>query len=145
MLLLSNGKKKYSAKDLIKNVLEKPELISDIPKNALKRKISFRVIASEENQLVPIERNLLKKIETQLANKLGLKVDRSLPDLEVWFLTRIVAGKWDALNLSSLANTSIDKIITDPPWGFFGNTGVNLKKFYKDMALWSPEKNQQFM
>jgi len=33
--------------------------------------------------------------------------------------TKVVVGKWDGLNNSSLTNESIDKIITDPPWGQF--------------------------
>jgi len=46
---------------------------------------------------------------------------------------KIVVGKWDALNLTSLTNKSVDKIITDPPWGFYENKSINLREFYKSM------------
>ncbi|MFC1727269.1 RsmD family RNA methyltransferase [Patescibacteria group bacterium] len=185
---------------------------------------TFRVIASKENQLVSVNKKLLSELEDILSIKLKLKVNRSLPDIEVWFLTRseglgliglritktpnyektlhkgelrpelaslmcvlaelektdvifdpfsgygaiplecakgfkvkqIIAGekdekvfkllqdktkkmrpkiiveRWDAINLSSLTDNSVDKIITDPPWGLF-DENIDLRKFYKRM------------
>lgn len=47
------------------------------------------------------------------------------------FKSKIVVGKWDALNLSFLADNSIDKIVTDPPWGLY--TNIDIESFYLSM------------
>jgi len=211
--------------ELIKSAISGPEIISNVPKSALKGVKSFRVIASRENQLISVDKQILQKVEGLLEKKLKLEVNRTLPDVEVWFLTRkegygfiglrmtktpnyektlqkgelrpelanimcilaefkpsdvvldpfagygaiplecgrsfrvgqifagekdkevfkvlqektrdskpkMVVGRWDALNLSSLTNNSVDKIVTDPPWGFYGSQEQDLKTFYKDM------------
>lgn len=41
--------------------------------------------------------------------------------------------KMDALNLSDIKDQSITKIVTDPPWGIYGNRGGNIAQFYVDM------------
>jgi tRNA G10 N-methylase Trm11 len=45
----------------------------------------------------------------------------------------ITLGRWDATDLSSLTENSINKIVTDPPWGFYRKASVNLPDFYKKM------------
>jgi len=37
----------------------------------------------------------------------------------------------DALNLNKIADASIDKVVTDPPWGFFDNNIKDIPAFYK--------------
>jgi tRNA G10 N-methylase Trm11 len=39
----------------------------------------------------------------------------------------------DALDLNSLADNSVDKIVTDPPWGFYFGQGWDLSSFYTAM------------
>jgi len=223
LLLLLKGK--LTTQVLIRKTLRNPSLLSDIQTENLKGVKNFRVVASQENQIVSIDKQLLGKIETLLSKKLGLKVNRALPDVEIWFLTRsegfglvglritktpnyektlhkgelrpelahimcllaelkpldvvldpfagygaipmecikafsvrqvvasekdkgvfkvlqvkmsqnkkkVVLGRWNALKLSSLTNNSMDKIITDPPWGFYDNRNIDLRKFYKRM------------
>ena len=186
---------------------------------------TFRVIASKENQFISVDRFLLNKIESKIRFLTGLRTNRSLPDVEFWFLARsegygffgmrltrhqdlakslqkgelrpefanilnllsepskgdvfldpftgsgaipierskqfsfarIIAGdndltvikklkerikgknmrldvsRLDALRLSDLENLSVDKIVTDPPWGHFSNIDLNLKDFYGQM------------
>lgn len=220
-LLFKYYKKSFSSNDLVKQVFQQPDII---PVSRPKGFSSFRVIISKENQLTSIDKNLLSKVEALIAQKLHLKVDRTSPDTEVWFLTRnegysfiglrltkkpnyektlhkgelrpevanimclladlkpsdivldpfsgygsiplectnhfkiekffagekdkkvfeilrdktkvnkrIVLGKWDGLNLSALTNGSIDKIITDPPWGVYTNENTEISVFYKKM------------
>ena len=158
---------------------------------------TFRVVTSKENQPVPVNQRLMIDMEKQINKSLGLKPDRSSPQIQFWFLTRsegygffgirltrhpdyakvlekgelrpeitnilcllsepkksdifldpfaglgaialaradfpftqIYAGdinpknkhiqKMDATKLNDFDNESIDKIVTDPPWGFFG-------------------------
>jgi len=44
-----------------------------------------------------------------------------------------VVGHWDATRLTNFENRSIDKIVTDPPWGLHSGTELNLERFYEDM------------
>ncbi len=60
-------------------------------------------------------------------------------DKQVYFLlkekllkTGVVVGKWDGLNNNSFTNGSIDKIITDPPWGQFREIS-EINTFYRQM------------
>jgi len=46
---------------------------------------------------------------------------------------RVVLGKWDALNLNQLEDRSVDKIVTDPPWGLYSHQDVDLQAFYENM------------
>jgi len=41
---------------------------------------------------------------------------------------------WDALHLSEIANASVDLIVTDPPWGYYGNID-DIALFYEKMLL----------
>lgn len=212
-------------RDLIRSILSKPKLIPDASRPFLKRIGSFRVVASKENQLVSVDKQMLRQIEDLLGKKLRLEIDRTLPDIEAWFLTRregyglvglrvtktpnyektlhkgelrpelahimclladlkpsdvvldpfaghgaiplecsksfkvkqvfageidkkvfstlrkktennktkVVVGNWDALGLSSFAENSVDKIVTDPPWGFYDNSKRDLRVFYTAM------------
>lgn len=45
----------------------------------------------------------------------------------------IVLGRWDALDLHTFAPGSVDKIITDPPWGFYQSKLNDLETFYHGM------------
>lgn len=46
---------------------------------------------------------------------------------------RIKINYWDALSLETLSDSSIDKIVTDPPWGFYQAKKLNLGSFYTKM------------
>jgi tRNA G10 N-methylase Trm11 len=225
ILFNSLESKSSSVEKLINKFLKDSKSSLNFPKEALKGKRSFRIIASKENQIVSIDKKLLEKLEIMFSKNLRLQVNRSLPDVEVWFLERsegygfvglrvtktsnyektlhkgelrpelanlmcilaelkksdvvldpfagygaipfecargfevkkimagekdrkifkilqektntpkqkIVIGKWDALNLKSLTDDSVDKIITDPPWGFYDDKDINLEKFYRSM------------
>lgn len=186
----------------------------------------FRVIVSQENQTIPLDHQLLERAESKIGYSTHLKVHRTLPDIEYWFIlrmegaslfgaritplgrettrkydkgelrqelahllvllsdpqkedivldpfagsgalvlervqtfpyTKMFAGemkkdlaeelkrktKWgqpkitvetnDALNLNYLENNSINKIITDPPWGIFEKPQENMVDFYRKM------------
>lgn len=188
----------------------------------------FRAIVSKENQTIPIDRSLLEKIEAKIFYSTHLKVHRTLPDIEFWFIFRkegisifgaritplgkettrkynkgelrqelahllvllsdyqkedivldpfagsgaivlervqsfpykkffasdnkedlveelkrktkwgqqkIIVEKHDALNLNNLDSGSINKIITDPPWGLFEKPQEDMVDFYKRMLL----------
>lgn len=45
----------------------------------------------------------------------------------------IAIGRWDALDLQTFAPESVDKIITDPPWGIYRAPHTNHMKFYRRM------------
>ena len=47
----------------------------------------------------------------------------------------ITIGRWDALDLHSFAPESMDKIITDPPWGSYQSQLNDLEGFLRNMLL----------
>ena len=188
----------------------------------------FRVIVSKENETIAIDRKLLEKTEGKIFYSTHLKVHRTLPDIEYWFIFRkegislfgaritplgkeatrkyekgelrqelanllvllsdpkkedavldpfagsgaivlervqtfpytkmyasdmkedliddlqrktkwgqqkIFVEKRDALNLDNLENNSINKIITDPPWGIYEKPQEDMIDFYKKIFL----------
>ena len=46
---------------------------------------------------------------------------------------KFVVGRWDALDLRTFAPESVDKVITDPPWGFYQSQLSDLEKFHRGM------------
>lgn len=48
----------------------------------------FRVIVSKENETIAIDRQLLEKAEGKIFYSTHLKVHRTLPDIEYWFIFR---------------------------------------------------------
>lgn len=68
-------------------VLDDRDLSSDLAQQSSRAR-TFRVIASEENKLVSANRAVLKRLEAVIAAATGLRVNRSKPDVEFWFLTR---------------------------------------------------------
>lgn len=214
-----------SLKALMQQTSADPDIAAKIKKHILTKNCSFRVVTSQENQLVSVDKDLLKNLEELFGRTAKLKVNRANPDYEIWFLARsegyglaglritktpnyektlqkgelrpelanlmclmaepktsdivldpfagygaiplecaksfsvgkviagekdqsvfqilqerikktglkVLAGRWDALSLNSLASGSVDKIVTDPPWGFYGDTNIDLEKFYKNM------------
>lgn len=212
-----------STEEFIKDILDNAKLLALIPNEVYKGNKTFRIIASNENQIVKVNNGLLQKAEDFFSNKLKLRLDKSNPDLEVWFIKRsegfglvglrigkklnyekylhkgelrpelanlmcliaelkttdtvldpfagygaipiecakffsvskviageidksvfnilkekvgkekVILGRWNALNLNSLTDNSIDKIVTDPPWGLYGNKDMDINHFYEDM------------
>ena len=49
---------------------------------------TFRIICSDENQLVSVDRALLGRVESQISSIRGMRVNRGNPDMEFWFLSR---------------------------------------------------------
>lgn len=45
----------------------------------------------------------------------------------------ITIGRWDALDLHSFAPETVDKIITDPPWGLYQSQLTDLERFLRNM------------
>ena len=207
---------------MIKQVLsEKVKLPARLPSNWR----TFRIITSQENQLVSVDKQLVANLEENIRKNFGLKLNRSLPQVEFWFLSRregygffgmrlmrhqdyakslekgelrpelanflcqisepnnndnfldpfsgsgaipieraqnfpskhiiasdnnsvainrlkarirflrlnITVENFDALHLDKIVDASIDKIVTDPPWGYFGEKIADLPKFYSNM------------
>jgi len=198
-----------------------PTILSSVPK----KKTRFRVMATQENQFVGMDKNLKEKMERIIGQNRNFVVDRAYPDIEFLFVVRregygllglrltrhtsyekilekgeiypelahllclisephaqdtfldpfsgsgaipvaralgfpyktIYAGdientyvnktkqkakkvnkkisvsKWNALHLNNFTDNSIDKIVTDPPWGLHVGKELNLEKFYEDM------------
>jgi tRNA G10 N-methylase Trm11 len=63
----------------------------------------------------------------ELVDKLTLKAKKQNKKIRVF--------RGDALHLIEIENSSIDKIITDPPWGMFDTSLGDLKAFYEQMFV----------
>jgi len=48
-------------------------------------------------------------------------------------LENVAIGCWDALNLKTFEDGSVDKIVTDPPWGFYRAESLDFTEFYGQM------------
>jgi 23S rRNA G2445 N2-methylase RlmL len=82
-----NGMRGESIPYMMASILKKPGMIH-FPRWAIKGSSFFRIMASKENQTVPIQRETLTRLESFFSHRLGLRVHRSKPDVEVWFLER---------------------------------------------------------
>src|SRR5260221_4721268 len=168
------------------------------------KKSKFRVVISKENEIVKIDNNLIKDVESKISKDKNYLLDKANPDLEFWFLIRsekiglfgvritkhpdykkvlqkgelrpelasllclmsepkvtdifldpfsgigsigkarvnfpykkIISSDIDtrdATNMKDLKNNSIDKIVTDPPWGIFEKT-IDLTNLYSKMLV----------
>ena len=225
LIHLFSGLQPPSPASMMNVVMKKPELVN-VPGWIVKGYSFFRITASKENQTVPINRDLLTRMEKFFAHKLRMRENRSRPDTEVWFLERseglglvglrlthnppteknlkrgelkpeltnilcllsepgkkdvfldpfagsgaipieraryfpykeitasdndketvhqlrlrtaklgkkINIQQWNALHLDQLGDSTIDKIVTDPPWGFFiSRTPDQLEQFLLEM------------
>lgn len=72
----------------------------------------FKIVYASDN-----DKGLVEKLKTKT------KKDRG----------NFVVGHWDATRLTNFENGSIDKIVTDPPWGLHSGIELNLERFYEDM------------
>lgn len=226
LLFFFEDAKNKSIPSMIKTVLNNPGKIPTLPKGILKGARTFRIITSRENQLISVDKGLLARAEELFSRKLNLRVNRSKPDIELWFLLRsegygflglrltrtpnygktlqkgelrpelahlmclvadlkgneiildpfagygaipvecaksfkvnkvmagekdklvfgklkektrnlkpkIILGRWNALNLSALADKNIDRIVTDPPWGIYSHQS-DIAEFYQAMFV----------
>lgn len=70
---------------------------------------TFRIITSVANQLVPINSELMQKLEQRITNKTRLQTNRAKPDFEFWLLQRSEGYGFFAFRLSH--HKSYDKIL----------------------------------
>ena len=61
---------------------------------------TFRIVTSLANQLVPLENDVMQKLEQRVTEKLGIQPNRSKPDFEFWLAQRSEGHGFFALRLS---------------------------------------------
>ena len=81
---------------------------------------------------IPIECANSFRVKRIFAGEKDKSVFRTLQQKTSKMKNKVTIGKWDATELKSLTENSINKIITDPPWGLF-DTNADLKQFYINM------------
>lgn len=82
---------------------------------------------------IPLERARSFPYRALLAGDIDPKQVKSLRAKVGKRRREVVVGRWDALDLHTFAAESVDKIITDPPWGFYESRLNDLERFYRDM------------
>lgn len=107
LLHLFEGLRPDSLPHMLNAMLKNPGW-AEAPAWALKGKRYFRIMASHENQTVAINREALERLESFFAQRLGLRVHRSRPDVEVWFLERSEGYGFAGIRLTQRAATEKD-------------------------------------
>ncbi len=74
---------------------------------------------------VPSHKIIASDSDQQQLNKLVKKIGK-LRD-------KIMVKKWNALKINELGNSSVNRIVTDPPWGLHSGKNLNLQEFYSNM------------
>jgi len=69
----------------------------------------FRIITSKENQLTPVNKDILRQMEQTISKLPGFKVNRAKPDHEFWFLYR--SEKVGFFMLRFTKHASYDKVL----------------------------------
>lgn len=93
----------------IKIILKNTNILSFIKKINHKNQKSFRIIFSNQNQLISINKPLKTNIEKLIQQNNGLELDRSLPDTEYWFLYRSEGISYFLKRITK--HTSYEKIL----------------------------------
>lgn len=70
---------------------------------------TFRLVTSQRNRLVSVERGPRDRLEKKIAELSGLRVDRSRPDMEFWLLSRSEGTCWFLKRLSR--HMAYDKLL----------------------------------
>ncbi len=89
-------------------------------------------IPLERARAFPYRALLAGDIDAKHVKGLRAKV-RKLRWLQRGQRRKFVIGRWDALNLRTFDPGSVDKIITDPPWGFYGGQPADPERFQREM------------
>ncbi|MCL2230926.1 MAG: methyltransferase [Treponema sp.] len=84
------GTRRHGGNILNEHIIKVTEGINNtnVIKNNSKKFNTFRIVASDENVPASISEKLRTEAENFIAKLSGLKVNRSLPDTEFWFLYR---------------------------------------------------------
>ncbi len=82
---------------------------------------------------IPLERVRAFPYRTMLTGDIDAKLVKGLRAKTRQLSRKIVIGRWDALDLHTFAPDSVDKIITDPPWGFYRKPHADLGQFHRRM------------
>jgi len=78
---------------------------------------SFRIVVSDENTPVSVDNKLRMQAELFISRHSGLKVNRSLPDTEFWFLYRKEDGaKTSKHNTSQNFSVFMKRLTLRPSW-----------------------------
>lgn len=82
-------------------------------------------IAVQRAQSFPFQQVLAGDMDADLVSMLRKKTGK--------LRKKITMGRWDARNLTTFKDASVDAIVTDPPWGNYGTANVDLGALYRDM------------
>lgn len=95
--------KEITINSMLRNILSDESIFKIVLKHVNKRS-SFRIIVSKENQLVSIDRRLLKNIEDKLSRNRNLHPNRLKPDIEFWLLLRSEGVAFFCMRLTKKPN-----------------------------------------
>ncbi len=82
---------------------------------------------------IPIERTRIAPCVQVIASDNDKTIIEQLKNKVKRLNIKIAINRWDALHVTHVKDASVDKIVTDPPWGLHLGTDLNLSVFYSDM------------
>lgn len=94
---------------MVKTGLKIRNIAPKSARNLINRGKKFRIVASKENRLMAVNKDLLRSMEQKIAHHYGLAVDRTKPDVEFWFLYR--SEKVGFFMLRMTKHTAYEKIL----------------------------------
>ncbi|MCL4392975.1 RsmD family RNA methyltransferase [Patescibacteria group bacterium] len=94
---------------IIKETINDQEFFHHLNKNIPKKKNSFRIVISVDNQMVSPDKNVLYKLENKISEKLNMQIHRSLPDVELWYFIRREGNAYFGVRLTT--HTEYTKIL----------------------------------
>ena len=95
--------------EMLKQTINDRNIISSVTNSLPKKQLTFRVMATVENQFAGMDKALKEKLEQKIARRKMLTLDRSNPDIEFLFVTRSEGFGIFGLRLTS--HTSYEKTL----------------------------------
>ena len=80
---------------------------------------------------IPIERATIENYKKIFASENSKVIYQKLAQKVKSLGLNVIVGKWNATKLGAVADESVDKIVTDPPWGEF-DKNINIGSLYEE-------------
>ncbi len=123
--------KKQDSKLILKQGELRPELTNILCELSEPRETDVFFDPFAGSGAIPIERAIIKKYKKIFAGENNKIIYQNLEQKVKSIGLNIIVGKWNATKLGALTDESVDKIVTDPPWGEF-DKNINIENLYEE-------------
>ncbi|VVB80185.1 50S ribosomal protein L3 glutamine methyltransferase [uncultured archaeon] len=122
-ILLKQFDKKINFEEMIKESADSAKEFSEVIKRSLGKKDKyFRIVCSDENEFVSVDKKQLSILEKVISTQNFLRLDIYSPDLEFWFLRRSEGKGFFMLRLTkNISNKELHRGELRPELSFIMN------------------------